>query len=253
MKKAILAVLTGICCLAAIVSGNAIIYEQNSKAKAVASFTELREARAPAAVSPADTEERPTPREVYAELAEENPDLAGWVKIEGTPIDYPVMQTPADPEFYLDHGFDKSANVYGVPFADPACDLSAADGNIIVYGHNMFDGQMFAALLKYGERSYFQAHQRIVFDTLEEFGLYQIVAVLQVTVTKGDPAAVDFSQYAYFEDEEEFAAFTAMCGEAALYATGQSIEATDRLLILSTCEYSEPNGRMVLVAKKLPV
>jgi len=254
MRKAILAVLTGLCCLAAIVSGNAIILEQNSKNKAVESFSQLRGDLAPASASwPEEkAEDRLTPYGVYGELAEQNPDLAGWVKIAGTPIDYPVMHSPEDAQFYLDHGFDQSPSVYGVPFADAACDLSPQGGNIIVYGHNMIDGQMFAVLLNYEEQAYFEEHQLIIFDTLEEFGLYQIVAVIKATVSREDPEALDLAQYASFENAGAFASFMEMCGQSSLYATGQSAQLSDRLLILSTCEYSKRNGRLVLVAKKLP-
>ena len=89
---------------------------------------------------------QPASRNLYLE----NSDMVGWIQIEGTCIDYPVMQTPTDPTYYLKHDFEKNYTDYGCPFMQADCDAIAPSDNLIIYGHNMKDGSMFADLAKYG-------------------------------------------------------------------------------------------------------
>lgn len=93
--------------------------------------------------------DRPRSWEGYKLLHEQNPDFIGWLQIEGSPINYPVMQSLARPDYYLTHGFDGKKNRYGVPYVAESCDLEADCPNIIIYGHHMKDGSMFAGLMEY--------------------------------------------------------------------------------------------------------
>lgn len=232
-----------------------MLSQHAQKAEAAKLFDQLRQEiplESPAAEK-RDNEHERTPKSVYGALAAQNADMAGWLKIDGTPIDYPVMQTAPDGEYYLNRNFEKKYSAYGIPFADKASDLSPAGGNIIIYGHNMRDGQMFAPLLSFQDQAYWHEHRLIQFDTLEEFGLYRIVAVLKANASIGDPEAVDLTQYAGFDSEQEFNDFVSRCRELELYPTGESIQFQDRLLILSTCEYSEKNGRLIIIAQKVPM
>lgn len=103
-------------------------------------------------------EETPvTAYEKYAAVYEQNPDFAGWITIPGTNIDYPVMQSIDNPNFYLKHAFDGSYSSYGVPYAQENCDLKLSD-NIILYGHHMNDGSMFADLCKYESEDFYREH-----------------------------------------------------------------------------------------------
>lgn len=103
-------------------------------------------------------EETPvTVYEKYAAVYEQNPDFAGWITIPGTNIDYPVMQSIDNPNFYLKHAFDGSYSNYGVPYAQENCDLKLSD-NIILYGYHMNDGSMFADLCKYESEDFYREH-----------------------------------------------------------------------------------------------
>ena len=79
----------------------------------------------------------------YQALYLQNNDMVGWIKIEDTKINYPVMQSKDNPNFYLKHGFDKSYTDYGCPYVQENCDVDIPSDNLIIYGHNMKDSSMF--------------------------------------------------------------------------------------------------------------
>lgn len=116
----------------------------------------------------------------YQKLAEENPDFSGWISIEGTRIDYPVMQTPDDPEYYIHRNFQKEYSYAGVPFVGSG-DMKEGNGDIFLYGHNMRNGSMFADLLNYQNRKYWVEHPVICLDTLWDKQEYEVFAVLNVS------------------------------------------------------------------------
>ena len=185
--------------------------------------------------------------ETYGAVYEQNHDFVGWIRIEGTNIDYPVMQTPDNPDFYLKHGFDKEYSAYGVPYMQENCVLGQSD-NLVIYGHHMNNGSMFADLCKYTDKDFYEEHKTIRFDTLSEFGEYEIVAVFKTVAYSED----GFKYYHFVDgDEEEFDSYIAKCRELSLYDTGVTAKYGDALITLSTCEYSRTNGRMVVVAKKI--
>ena len=115
-------------------------------------------------------------------LQEENPECVAWISIEGTDIDYPVMWSPDDPDYYLDHSFEKTSNRHGVPFLDYRFNINTAD-NLIIYGHHFVEGEMFSALHKYGNYSFYEDHPVITLETAEEISQYRIAAVLRVSGT----------------------------------------------------------------------
>lgn len=187
-----------------------------------------------------------TAYEKYAAVYEQNTDFVGWVSIPGTGIDYPVMQTVNEPNYYLKRGFDKGYSDYGVPYVQENCILGISD-NVVIYGHHMNNGTMFADLCKYESRDFYEAHKTIYFDTLESFGTYEIVAVFK-TVAYSE-SGFKYYHFVDAESEADFAEFIDRCKALSLYDTGVTAEYGDRLLTLSTCEYSRTNGRMVIVAK----
>ncbi len=185
--------------------------------------------------------------EKYQAIKAQNDDFVGWIKIEGTRIDYPVVQTPHKQNYYLRRGFDKKYSYYGVPFAAENCDVHTSD-NVVIYGHNIKNGAMFSDLEKYRSKSYFESHRYITFDTMEGFGTYEVLAVFQ-TVSRAE----DEFEYFLFDDgdAEEFSAYVAKCKELSFYDTGVTATDGDRLITLSTCEYTHRNGRFAVVAKKI--
>lgn len=188
-----------------------------------------------------------TAYEKYADVYAQNSDFVGWISIDGTKINYPVMQS-AEPDFYLKHAFDKSYSAYGTPYVQENCDLEQSD-NLIIYGHHMNDGSMFASLCQYESEAFYQEHKIIRFDTLEDYGEYEIVTVFKTVAYS--PEGFKYYHFVNAECEEDFDEFIAGCQALPLYDTGVTAEYGDKLITLSTCEYSRANGRMVVVAKKI--
>ena len=180
----------------------------------------------------------------------ENADMVGWIQIEGTGIDYPVMQTPADPNYYLKHNFEKSYTDYGCPFMQADCDALCPSDNLIIYGHNMKDGSMFADLAKYRSKDFWQAHKTVWFDTALGSSAYEIFAVIHTTVQADAADAFPFYRFVDAASPEEFADYVSACKARALYDTGISAEYDDKLLTLSTCDNITDNGRWLVIAKQ---
>lgn len=184
--------------------------------------------------------------EKYAAVYEQNTDFVGWISIDGTNLNYPVMQTIDNPNFYLKRGFEKQYSNYGVPYVQENCVLGISD-NVVIYGHHMNNGSMFADLCKYEREDFCREHPAIHFDTLSSLGEYEIVAVFKTVAYSED--GFKYYHFVDAEDENAFDAFISQCKALALYNTGVDAEYGDKLLTLSTCEYSHTNGRMVVVAK----
>lgn len=188
-----------------------------------------------------------TAAEKYAVLYEQNHDFIGWLHIDGTRIHYPVMQSQQQPDFYLTHSFDRTDSDSGVPYIAGNCEIDTAD-NLLIYGHNRKDGSMFADLCRYEQEDFYQSHKTIQFDTRQGFGEYTIIAVFKST---GSP----LEQFRYYEftqaqSPSDFDQYIAECQKKSLYDTGISAAYGDQLITLSTCEYSQIDGRMVVVAKR---
>lgn len=183
-------------------------------------------------------------------LARQNQDIAGWLSIEGTPIHYPVMHTPQDAEFYLDHGFDRRKSKSGLPFLDSRSSIAEPTTNWIIHGHNMKNGSMFHALTYYKNKDYYEKHPIIQFDTLYEHGEYEVIAVILSKVYRKDEQVFKYYQFINAETKTEFDAFIQNIKQLALYNTGISAEYGDQLITLSTCEYSNDNGRLAVIARR---
>lgn len=182
----------------------------------------------------------------YADLFSLNPDFAGWLQIPGTDIDYPVMQTPEDPEYYLGRNFYGEETDRGSIFADARCDLARPSENIILHGHHMRDGTMFGSLMDYEDKSFWEEHKYIFFDTITETHTYEVIAVFISSVNAG----ADFPYYQFVDsDEIGYDSFIRLCKKYSLYDTGVEATYGENLLTLSTCEYTADNNRFVVVAK----
>ena len=241
------------------------LWRAGREARAFEKLAAQVEAAAPAAPSaPAkrepeqepEPEPEPTPEELlaarlaaYGELREENPDFCGWISIEGTELNYPVMHTPSEPERYLRRSFDGKYSVSGTPFLDGACYEGC--GNYIVYGHMMKNGTMFAALKDYTSEDFWREHPVIRFDTPERAAEYEVLAAFYSRAYYQDETGV-FRYYRYTDltDPSAFEEYLAGVRAAALYDTGVDAQYGDELLTLSTCSYHTDNGRFVVVARR---
>ena len=190
---------------------------------------------------------QPSNRNLYLE----NADMVGWIQIEGTGIDYPVMQTPADPNYYLKHDFEKNYTDYGCPFMQADCDVLCPSDNLIIYGHNMKDGSMFADLAKYGSKDFWQSHKTVWFDTALGSCAYEIFAVIHTTVQADTADAFPFYRFVDAAAPEDFADYVSACQARALYDTGISAQYGDKLLTLSTCDNITDNGRWLVIGKRI--
>ena len=191
------------------------------------------------------------PREILPRLQEQyekNPDLAGWLTVPGTRIDYPVMYSPDEPERYLHANFEVSYSFAGLPFLDAACDPES--GNRIIYAHNMLDGSMFRTLLKYQQKDFWQRNPVISFNTLYEEQEYEVVAAFYDKVYKKSDTNFKFYQFYDTSDQSSFDEAMAYYREHALYDTGVTAQCGDLFLTLVTCAYQTENGRFVVVARK---
>lgn len=185
----------------------------------------------------------------YQALREMNPDMIGWITIEGTNIDYPVMQTPADPHFYLTHDFYGEESSKGCIYARAGCDVSQPSDNVTIFGHRMRDGSMFGNLKYYTDKSFWEAHPTVQFNTLTEYHSYRIFAVFATSANSGEGFA--YHTFVDAEDEEAFQEFIDTVLGLSMYDTGIVPEYGDKILCLSTCEYTNDNGRLVVVAVRI--
>ena len=183
----------------------------------------------------------------YGELYLKNTDMVGWLSIAGTTLNYPVMQTPNEPNYYLKRNFEKEYSDLGTPYIQENCDLTSSD-NLVIYGHHIKGSKMFGALEDYKSQSFYEEHKTIQFDTLTQRGEYEIIAVFKTVAYSSQ--GFRYYDFVNAENEDEFNAYIEKCKELALYETGVNAEYGDRLITLSTCEYSAQNGRLVVVAKK---
>ena len=182
----------------------------------------------------------------YMELKSQNSDFIGWIKIDDTNINYPVMQS-STPNFYLKKNFNKNYSDYGTPYISELCNVDKSD-NLIIYAHNMKNHQMFGDLEKYKSKDFYNSHKYIQFDTLNTQGIYEIISVFKTTADD-----FDYQSYTDFTDEEQFNTFIDKCKSLSLYETETNSAYGDRLITLSTCEYSQKGGRLVIVAKQIGV
>ncbi len=186
----------------------------------------------------------------FKEMLAVNSKLIGWLKIEDTNIDYPVAQT-TDNEYYLDHDLNQNKDRNGTIFLDTNCDVIKPSTNLILYGHHMRSGNMFGNLEKYQDESYYEKHKYITFDTLYEYGTYEVMYVFRSHVFTETEVAFKYYQFIDAYSEVEFDSYMDEMAEMSLYDTGVTASFGDRLLTLSTCDYQEKDGRFVVVAKKI--
>lgn len=171
----------------------------------------------------------------YQDLYEQNIDIVGWIKIEGTVIDYPVMYTGN--AFYLSHGFDKAETKSGVPFIDKRCAVEPFGTNTIIYGHHMKNGTMFAGLENYKNENYFIEHPVIRFHTLYTQQEYEIIAVFESQTYRKSDTVFKHYNFLNAEDQADFDEYIANIKALALYDTGVTASYGDKFLTLITCAY----------------
>ncbi|MDE6023872.1 MAG: class B sortase [Lachnospiraceae bacterium] len=187
----------------------------------------------------------------FVYLYKRNTDFVGWLTIEGTIVDYPVMQSMYDEEYYLRRGFDKEYSYAGTLFADTSCDIEKPSDNIIIYGHHMNTGKMFHELEEYDDEDYYNKHKKIIFDTIYGSGEYEIIAAFRTKIYEVDYEGFKYYEFFNAENKEEFDSYVSNCKRLTPYEIPVTAKYGDNLITLSTCAYHETNGRFVVVARKI--
>lgn len=185
----------------------------------------------------------------YAPLYEENPDFFGWIRIDGTLLDCPVMLSAEDNEKYLHKNFHGKYSVAGTPFADNRCTRDS--DNILIYGHHMRDGSVFQSLMNYAKKSYWQEHPTVMFSDLYQDYEYEVLAAFYDRIYAAEETAFRYYEFVGAMSETEYDFAVSMFEDKALYDTGVEAEYGDKLITMSTCAYHVKNGRFVVVARRL--
>ena len=205
-------------------------------------------------LKPSETDDDNDKREVlsmYKELYEQNKDMVGWLKVDDTAINYPVMFKPGQNNYYIRRGFNKKHSNAGSLFIDERSKvLKKRSTNLIIYGHNMRNGSMFHDLLNYAEESFYLTHPTIQFNTIYEEATYDIVAAFYSKVLFTNEEGFRYYEYIDFSKKKEFNEYIKTIRNLSEYDTGIKVSYGDQLITLSTCSYHEENGRFVVVARK---
>lgn len=179
-----------------------------------------------------------------------NSDVIGWLEVPNTMINYPILQSNNN-DYYLKYNYKREESKYGSIFLNYKSNINDENSNLIIYGHNMGDNQMFNELLKYRDEEYFKKHKIIKISNEQKEYNYSIIAVFKSRVFYQDEEDVfRYYNYTYFNNEEEYNNYIKNVNQLQLYNTNVSAKYGEQLATLITCEYSQKNGRLVIVAKK---
>lgn len=199
----------------------------------------------------------------YQELYEQNQDFIGWLRIEGTNINYPVMQTPQDEEYYLYRDFYGEENQNGCLIMDTDSNVGVGDReheyqngsvpstNLIIHGHTMKSGEMFGDLDLYADETYGLEHSIICFDSLYEHREYELIAVFYSQVFYENQDVFKYYKFFQADTGEEFDDWYNNIKQLSLYDTGVTAEFGDEFITLSCCAYHVEDGRFVVVARRI--
>ena len=183
------------------------------------------------------------------ELKNMNSDFIGILTIPNTIINYPVMYTKSD--YYLRRSFDKKQSDAGTLYIDKYNIIDPMDDNIIIHGHNMKNGTMFHELLNYKDEEYYKKHKYIYFNKVDKSEKYEIISVFYSKVFYENEQVFKYYKFYRTKEESEFNDYVKNIKELSLYDTNVETKLGDKFITLSTCEYSQENGRFVVVGKKI--
>ncbi len=261
MSKTIMRIITVLLFCVMVFSGVMLVREKLRAQREIAEFDELaaliqsettavQETETEAAtdtdttVEPApETEPAPIFKRNLQPVFDQNPDCVGWVCIENTTVDYPVMFTPESPQKYLRKSFSGSYSISGTPFLNDNGGLDF--DNLIIYGHNMKNGTMFSDIVGYTDPAYRDANPIIEFETAAGLKCYEVFAVLQV---KNVDSWYGFTNA---ESSDVFDSLVADIKGRALYDTGITPESDRQLLTLSTCHGPKSDDRLIVIAAEV--
>lgn len=202
---------------------------------------------------PSEEEDAPLPELIenpYQDSFLANEDMAAWLHIPDTNIDYPVMWTPRDENYYLYRDFERNDNKNGCLILDTDSCLDPLSTNLIIHGHNMRSGAMFGNLTDYEDFSFYEKHKQITLYTEAFERNYEVIAVFRSQVYKKSDDVFKFYKFFQADTQEEFDDFYNNIKQMSLYDTGVTAELGDHFITLSTCVYHVEQGRFVVIAKE---
>jgi sortase B len=179
----------------------------------------------------------------FLSLLQANKDTVGWIKIDNTYVNYPVVKY-LDNDFYLDKNFYKEYSFTGCIFMDYRNNILPLDKNIILYGHNMKDVSMFHDILKYKDEDFFNNNDKITFNTLYKESVWQVFSAY-VTEVNFNYLITDFPS------DKDFANYITVIRSKSKFKKDISVTTDDHILTLSTCSYEFKDARTVVNAKLL--
>lgn len=192
--------------------------------------------------SQAETENDPKAVSLYALMHGQNPDYVGWITIPDTKIDYPIVQC-SDNDHYLKYTFGQEENAAGTLFVDSNITDGMDARHVIIYGHNMKNGSMFAGLKKFREDDFYENHKTFTVYTADHVYTYEIFAV-HVTSPDSDAYTIGFGEMADFVD------YVNRMQSQSLMNTGVIVGEEDHIMTLSTC-VNQNRDRLVIQARRL--
>lgn len=247
-----------------VIKNNVDVYAKNEESGlAVAGITEVFVELFSKTLETDDAPLQPEILQKYETLYGINQDMIGWLSIEDTVIDYPVMQTPEEEGYYLDIDFYGESNKNGCLILDT--DSEAGIGikttdyaggkmpstNLIIHGHTMKSGDMFGNLQLYADEEYGKTHKKICFDSLYEERTYELIAVFYSQVFYQSEEVFKYYKFFQADTQEEFDYWYTNIKSMSLYDTGVSAEFGDEFITLSCCAYHVEDGRFVVVGKRI--
>jgi sortase B len=199
----------------------------------------------------------------FQTLYEGNNDFIGWLTIDDTKIDYPVMQLIEDENYYMSHDYNKNENINGSLVLDSdsvvgvgSREFNYENGtkpstNLIIHGHTMRSGEMFGDLSDYENEDYMKAHKIIKFSSLYEEREYEVISVFRSQVYNKSDNVFKFYKFFEAETQEEFDYWYSNIKEMSVFDTGVTAEFGDEFITLTCCAYHVEDGRFVVVAKRV--
>lgn len=185
----------------------------------------------------------------YAELYAKNPDLVGWINIDGVDISLPVVQGEDNKE-YLKRGFDGKHSKYGSVFMNCANDVDRLNYNTSLFGHHMLDSKMFGNLIQYKDAETYKKAPVIEFNTIYGDYKWKIFAVFITNGTaEGDDGYIFNYLFTDLSTPEKVEKFLGEIDQRAIYKPEVDIAVSDKILTLSTCSYEFDEARLVIMAR----
>lgn len=181
----------------------------------------------------------------FAALQSQNPDVYAWIRIDDTNIDYPVLQSETDNEYYLNHTIDGTEGYPGSIYTENWNSKNFTDYNTVIYGHEMRDGTMFHDLLSYADMEYMTEHPEIVIYTPDKKFTYEIFAYVEFD----DRHILHSFDFAFRQGRQKF--LDELQNARSLnnqFREDVEVTADDRLLTLSTCKPGYDDKRILVEA-----